>query len=247
VKRPLFFAAAALLAAFVPATAARAQYTFTGFGPAQWGAADATLGVAGLTVENFEDVNLAPGLQVGATSSLGTYGPTSVLPQTFNPSTQDGFGSAFVGGNWDGANVLVNTGTNRPGNYGIAAVWGSVTFTFAGAGTDTLGFSLQQAQAQVGVSINGVSVGSLQSLAGLSTSSGRVGYIRIDATGSAAPIQTLTLTNNASGDGWVVDHLAFRAGTAAVPEPGTLALSLAAFGAVGVFARRRVGRAGGRA
>ena len=103
--RPLLLAA--LTAVMLPAHAA---YTATAIHNA-WGAGHATLGLNGnAVVEEFEDTALIAGVKVQVdNSSNGTYGPTGTLPRTFNPNSDDPWGGAFVGGNWDGSRVLLNT------------------------------------------------------------------------------------------------------------------------------------------
>ncbi|MBM3783304.1 MAG: hypothetical protein FJW30_03035 [Acidobacteria bacterium] len=205
---------------------AAAAIIITGFAPAQWGASDATLGIAGLTIEDFEDVNLAPGLSIGvATVTSGSYGPGGTLPNTFAPVTQDGFGNAFDLGVWDGTRVLVNTGNNQSQPYGSAGNFGAITLQFT-QGASMVGFSLQQTEGAIVLFLDGSTVPvttNLQAAAGLALGGGRNGYILITATGNDS-IGSITL-NNSPGDGFVIDHLAFAtAPVAGVPEPSTFGL-----------------------
>lgn len=212
------------------AQVAPAAFIITGFGPAQWGASDTTLGLAGLTIEDFEDVNLVPGLSVRTATLLsGSYGPTGTLPNTFAPVTQDGNGNAFDLGVWDGTRALVNTGNNQSQPYGSAGSFGDITLQFNPVAS-MVGFSLQQTELPIALFLNGSAVAftsNLQAAAGLSLSGGRIGYIVITATGSDV-IGSLMLDNSA-GDGFVVDHVAFTpAAAAGVPEPSTFGLAVAA-------------------
>jgi hypothetical protein len=105
----------------------------------------------------------------------------------------------------------------------------------------TLGFSFEQSELLTPISINGVLLGNLTTLAGLSTGSGRIGYIRINATGGDT-IQTVLL-NNSPGDGWTLDHMAFTsADPEAIPEPGTIATGLLGVGLAALTVLRRRSR-----
>ncbi|MBX3095768.1 MAG: PEP-CTERM sorting domain-containing protein [Fimbriimonadaceae bacterium] len=228
----LFFVASVAVS-----TAAHGAYVFTGFGPTQWGIADTTLGVAGYTIENFEDVNLVNGLQVTISSPNGGYGPSSTIPNTFDPFTDSTHGNAFQlggGGAWDGTRGLINTRTNREFPYGEVGSWGFTTFTFGSPAT-SIGFSVQQMDLQTTILINGNPVGLLDVLAGWTTNGLRQGYVRIDATGNDV-INTVTIANGNNGnfsDGLMFDHVAFNA----VPEPTTI-LALG-FGGLATLLRRR--------
>lgn len=221
------------LASLGLAAASQAAFNFTVFPAAQWGVSDATLGVTGYTIEDFEDVNLAAGLQVSVASPNGGYGPTSTLPATFMPS-QDLFGTAFTfggGGVWDGTRGIINTRTNQTFSYSDGGSWGDLIFHFS-APARSVGFSVQQADLDGVFRINGVAITSFSSI-GLPLNGLRQGYIRIDATGTDT-ISTLMIDNGTSGnfgDGLMIDHVAFNP----VPEPTTLAV----LGAFALAARRR--------
>ena len=194
----------------VPTTAPGAISVF-GFDAAQWQTSDSALGIAGAIIEDFEDTNLISELSVSVTSGNGSYGPTSTLPNTFNPNT-DPFGTAFVGGNWDGALGFTNTRDNQSQNYSDSNNWGDVTFQFS-IPMASIGFSVQQMQGDAPLTLNGSSLGGLLALSGLPVSGGHNGYIRIDASGRDI-ISSLAL-DNAFGDGFMIDHLAVKP----VPEP----------------------------
>lgn len=241
---PSAAALAALLAStLVPAQAA---VTLTHIAPGSWGASDAALGLSGaVVIEDFEDVTLIPGLQVTSSgSSNGSYGPTGTLPRTFDPRPtavggDDPYGNAFWSYNcgtgacsslWDGSHALINTGTNGVAPYG-GSTWADITLDIAGGATQ-VGFSLQQNEYPISVSINGTAFGSLPAGGGV-----RTGYFRFDVSGDA-PITQIRLDGH-TGDAWVIDHLAI---TAAVPEPGALALALAGLAVVGSAVRRQRAR-----
>ncbi len=209
----------------------RAQ-TVTSFGAGQWGAADATLGVSGFVIEDFEDTTLVAGLKIGWNTPGGNVTPATTIPATFNPATDDSFGGAFQSGNWDGSNGLLNTRTNDTFNYFDTTAWGNIILEFT-TGVSSVGFSLDQMQQEATLWVNGSSLGNVTTLTGFSTSAGRLGYLRIDAGGS--PITSLEFRNS-TGDGVLIDHLAF----APIPEPGAYALLGGC--AVLAFALRRAQR-----
>ena len=257
-RAPTNLAAAAAAGVLLAAGAAQATVTVTTFGAAQWGASDATLGVAGYRIENFEDVNLASGLQIarsGGTS--GNFAATSVLPATsvFNGNTDDPTiynGSplrAFSQGAWDGDHGLVNHpgpsfASSPPDWYNDAGLWRDLTFFLTG-GVTSVGFSLDQAQRPDQILINGsVVVSDLFALVGPGSAFdsqygvrfvARNGYIRFD---SDTEITSLQILSN-GGDGYMIDHFAFNGQSAGVPEPATWAMLIAGFGLAGVSLRRR--------
>lgn len=212
--------------------------TATGFSAGSWGAADATLGITGYTIEDFEDTTLASGLLVGWETEAGNVTPASTIPFTFNPATDDPYGNAFGtyggGGVWDGSRTLINTRTNQSYSYTAGTNWGDIVLSFTTPAT-SVGFGLQQNELQVFLYINGTNMGSLQSLTGLVPDGNRYGYIRIDGT-SGTLITSLRLANTRSPsyDGFVIDHVAFSA----VPEPATTMLWLALAAAILAFGRR---------
>jgi hypothetical protein len=213
--------------------------TATGFSAASWGASDATLGITGYAIEDFEDTTLVSGLLVGWETEAGNTTPATTLPFTFNPATDDPFGDAFEtlggGGVWDGSRTLINTRTNQSYNYSALTNWGDIVLTFTNPAT-SVGFSLQQNEYQVVLYINGTNMGTLQSLTGLVPDGNRYGYIRIDGT-LGTQITSLRLANTRISfyDGFVIDHVAF----AAVPEPAASALGLALGAVVLVLWQRR--------
>jgi len=222
------------------AQGAFAAYTYTSFNASQWAASDATLGVSGYSIEDFEDVNLIAGFQLSVTSGNGGYGPTSVLPNTFNPFTDSTQGTAFQfggGGAWDGTRGVINTRTNREFPYGEPASWGFTTFHFANPAR-SVGFSVQQLDLEGELWINGAFEGNLTALSGWAANGLRQGYIRVDGTGTStiSTIQIRNGFNGSFGDGIMFDHVAFSS----VPEPGTMAVL--GLGVAALIRRRRTRR-----
>jgi hypothetical protein len=175
-------------------------------------------------------------LLIGWQTPAGNTTPAAVLPFTFDPVTQDPYGTAFHTGVWDGSLVLVNTRTNQSYVYSAVANWGDIVFAFPTPVT-SVGFSLQQNDFDVGLVVNGINVGSVQSLTGLAPNGGRYGYVRIDAL-PGQTISSLQLTNGRFGfnDGFVLDRVAFSP----VPEPSAILLLFLGSGAMALWYRRRV-------
>jgi hypothetical protein len=210
--------ALALLCA-LPAGAALTTTTFNG---SVWPRTDAAIGVTGFVIESFENLTLAPGLRIGLVSSP----LSSTLPATFNPATDDSAGNVFVGGVWDGSNVLLNQAANDVPACGYnCGGWGDILIEIA-AGTTSVGFSVQQLDGSLSLFANG-SATAFATLSLGTAGSFRNGYVRIDATGGDT-IQTLLLRSTIAGDGYTLDYLAFAPNVDPVPEPRSTALVLSA-------------------
>ena len=196
----------ALTAISIASTAALADFRVVGVQPIRWGQSDGAVGFVGGTVENFEDATLAPGLQVEWLSPAGNVGPTAILPTLFTNATSDAFGTAFANGAWDGANSLITGRGNQSYNYSNPANWGDMVLHFDPP-VKMVGFSMQQADAEVALVINGASIGGFYSLTGLGSPGARSGYILIEARNGSS-ISTLKL-DNGGGDGFCIDHLLY--------------------------------------
>ena len=202
----------------------------TGFGPASWGVSDATLGVSGYTIENFEDTTLAAGLLVQVVSpSLGSYGPTATLPFTYDASLDCGScGFPFFNATlmWDGTHGLLNRPSVPIPTYANDGGWSDVSLLFAG-GVTSLGFSFGQSETSTGIYFDYgsgfVFFGDMTTY--LAPSSGRNGYVRFDAA-PGETIYGIRLDNHpgVNHDGFIIDHLAFSSVPSPIPEPSSLAL-----------------------
>ena len=149
-------AAAVLVSAVSPALAFTVTKFPTHVSGNTWGAADASLGVAGYTIEDFEDTQLAAGLQVGrqvgttVTQALSsTLHSADVFSPANDPQLYNGQPlSAFQTGVWDGSHVLINNpgpGSNETNWYNTNGNWGTLNFSFSGVVT-SVGFSVEQAE-----------------------------------------------------------------------------------------------------
>lgn len=232
-------AAVGLISASLDASAASAVV----FEPNQWGASDAVLGVSGYVIEDFEDTQLAAGLEVQVLPpSLSGYGPTGTLPFTFTPAVDDQVSNAFVGSAWDGTKSLVNRPFVPITTYANDGGWSDVRFLFDG-GVTSVGFSIQQAEANIGISLDlgGGFTFFLNSSTLLTPNSGRIGYLRIDAAPGEV-IRGVHLDNQSGDhDGIAYDHLAFQ--PAPVPLPAGAWLLGPALVTLAVRGRRQRGRA----
>lgn len=220
-----------LLAGAASVRDAAAAITVTGYAYGSEGPA-----IAGWTVEDFEDVNLIPGLRI---RTGGTPSPTpkewvGTLPRTWNPSTatsQFTLGGPFPANTWDGTFALCNGGTGTGstglsgglGNYWDFQFADSVYFVFTPA-VQAMGVGLSNFQSLGGPSpitnhdviVNGVSLGNVETLlpgwvGGVNV---RNRYVVITATG-ADVIQSVAFQCVTNIDGLVFDKLAIQG----VPVP----------------------------
>lgn len=189
--------------------AAATDFIVSGIPSDIWPRPDASIGVAGYTIEDFEDTNLVAGLRIGWESAAGTNAPSTHLPQVFEP-TQDPNGPAsgyvFTNGVWDGLHCLVNGKGNVSHPFNSPELWGNMVLEFDPPAR-AVGFSLEQSENPIQLTVNGTPLGNLHTLGGLNIGGGRNGYLTLRATGTI-PISRIVL-DNGGGDGWVIDHLAF--------------------------------------
>jgi hypothetical protein len=154
----------------------------------------------------------------------------TVLPSTFNPTTQgDGF---ELNNQWDGTDVVDNGVNNQLSGNSWASM---ITFNYA-PGTTSFGIGLSSFQSTNPPSpngfsvtnhelfINGTDVGMVETLVGANWTPGivRNAYLRVDATGGST-ITYVGFKNLSGNDFLIFDHLA----VSAVPEPSTTGLLLA--------------------
>jgi hypothetical protein len=176
-----------------------------------WQTPDATIGLERAAIETFETTTLNPRVMVGWEARGGFTAASNTLPALFNPSTNDAFGNAFVGGVWDGVRGVVSGRNNASYNYVDGTNWGDIFFQFSPA-LNTLGMSVQQMEGNSRMVINGRDVGTFSQRTSLSPGSGRQGYIKIITPGSAG-IESIRFNNfrsGATGDGFMFDHMAMR-------------------------------------
>ncbi len=228
-------------ALFAALAANAAAVTVTGFNNSVWPRTDASMGIAGYVIEDFEDTTLASGLQVQFTSSLGSYGPVSTLPFTFDSSMDPGtaFNASLM---WDGTHGLINRPSMPLTSYGNDGGWGNFDLLFSG-GVSSLGFSYGQAEFGILISLDFGSgfTSTFNSATYLPGSSGRNGYLRIDA-GPGETIYGVRLDNQ-SYDGILYDHLAYQPVPSPTPEGGgTFALLGMGLLASAGFLRRKCTR-----
>lgn len=220
-----FFAYLLLAGALVAAhpAPASAAITITGYAYGSEGPA-----VAGMTIENFEDVTLIPGLTIRMGGGIATPAMwTGTLPRVWNPATASScctLGGPFPANTWDGSYAICNGGYGT-GSTGVSPHNGNFwDFSFA----DSVCFLLEPAVTEFGVGlsniqslggptgvtnheliVNGVSRGTLESLLpgyvpGVNV---RFRYLRISATG-ADVIRSVCVQNISALDGLVFDKLA---------------------------------------
>lgn len=226
--RPLAVALAAAVFSFAAPSLARAAITITGFAYGAEGPA-----IASATIENFEDVNLIPGLTIRMGGGLTTPAMWSgTIPHTWNPSTASSccsLGGPFPANTWDGSNALCNGGfgagvsglSPHNGNYWDFSFADSVYFLMSPA-VSQFGLGLSNFQSLGGPTavtnheliVNGVSKGNLEALLpgyvpGVNV---RFRYLVVTAT-APDDIRSVCIQNVTNPDGLVFDELALRGGT----------------------------------
>lgn len=174
--------------------------------------------IAGMIIEDFEDVTLVPGLTVEFSVwrnglNLITANPpvayTGTLPATWAPSS-----NSFPLNAWDGTRALVN-GWNHDWAFPFAS---SVELRFSPP-VASVGIGLGNFQSDVtlhSLFVNGVDQGTLESLSWwVSIVNGKNGYVLV----LGEPISSLRFTNDTHFDGLAFDKLAI--GEPATPAAGT--------------------------
>ena len=190
---------------------------------------DATLGLAGFTIDDFETLPFIPGLTLtisGDGVPLTTYPSLPVLLDTVTQC-----GSSLGSGQWDGShtasNLLGNTLTSCSTPSGLAKF---ATFDYS-PGTMSFGLGLGNFQSLTGSDIpitnhelfvNGVDMGVLETLAGANWTPGTVRNAYLLIGGDL--ITSVEFENLTGQDYLAFDHLSVQPVTSNVPEPGSIAL-----------------------
>jgi hypothetical protein len=128
---------------------ANAAITITGYAFGSEGPA-----VSGATIEDFEDVNLLPGLTIRMGGSITTPRMwTGTLPRVWNPATATNcctLGGPFPANTWDGTFALCNGG-HGTGSTGLSGGLGNYwDFSFA----DSVYFIFNAPQQMVGLGLS---------------------------------------------------------------------------------------------
>lgn len=184
-----------------------------GFKPTVWGTDDTNLGIAGAAIEDFEDSTLVPGLSLFWEAPAGNVGPVTALPALFNPSVDDPFGTAFIGGAWDGVRCLISGRGNQSYSYTAGGNWGDLVL-IVDPPQRRVGFSVQQMDQATRLIVNGRDVGDFTQVSDLDFNGGRQGYVRLNAR-AGSRISSIRFQNGrvgSFGDGLAIDHVAIGGG-----------------------------------
>jgi hypothetical protein len=228
----------------------RAAVIYNVTAPASWGASDATIGVAGASIFDFETTQLPTGVSIRFTrgdNNVQAYdtGFGGTLPFVFDTSQDTTGFNVFASHAWDGTRSLVNVPAQPITSYSPSFGWGTIRITFQTPVT-LAGFSVQQMDQNMTINVmtNGGLTSTTTNTLGVPLGGGRNGYIRIDGTAGTtiSYIELVPGQINGFTDGWAIDHLAFspqQQSGGEVPEPAS-ALLLAAPLAAGRLLRRRL-------
>ena len=204
-------------------------FTLTFFPATMWSpnttAMDAAFGVSGYFIEDFEDLNLIPGLTISYTGN-GFNTTNATLVQTLDFA---------IDASWDGVRITSNDPNNNlPPDTGVP--WAKkTTFNFP-SGASSLGIALSGFQSVTPPSdyaitnhriyINGVALATdIEALAGtnwVAARSLRNTYIRIDAAPGEV-ITSIGFENISRNDFLHFDHLALQPVSTTVSEVPSIA------------------------
>ncbi|MFC7419854.1 PEP-CTERM sorting domain-containing protein [Iodobacter arcticus] len=244
IKRILVLVSTAALMTLTPVFAA---VKVTAFSPSLYkkntAEMDAIFGLAGYTIEDFEDKVLVPNLSYLLNSpSSATY---TSLPNVFSSSSFE----RTINNHWDGRSILLGNTNNSYPYEGIRV--NSVTFKLTtpissfGVGLSNFqSLSTHPSQYPITdheVYVNGVNLGKLENIAlpafvpGIT---GRNVYLRFDASG-VDRIQSITFKNinprTNNNDLLVFDHVAISP----VPEPEQVSLLAMGLLTLGLRVRKK--------
>ena len=158
---------------------------------------DATLGITGHTIEDFEDTTYVSDLTVNSPDPITAI--TSAHPNAI----------------WDGSNVLL---TNPD-----STSFGPVTFLISGGAT-SFGIGIGDVESDVEFFVNGISRGLIRDLANWNRTqdNAREVYLLLEADGSDPVISSVSFATDVA-DAVFFDHLSFEVpASESVPLSGTL-------------------------
>ena len=201
---PPLLAAAALT--MPPAPAALADISVRCVGPELWGTDDEALGLGGGVVEDFEDLLLAPGLEIEISNAAGQFTGEgwTTLPAVFDPVDGDPYGDAFATGVWDGQHVLVNTAGNQAIDYG-SPDWRPVALRVPG-GAAWIAAACQQVTVNHVLVVNDQPLGRLAAL-GFNLGADRNGVLVVASDDPGQPVFSVRF--GGGGAAFVLDHVVF--------------------------------------
>ena len=186
---------------------------------------DVTLGITGDVIDTFESTTLISGLTISLSGGV-TSTTWSTLPALYSdPCSGLGIGA------WDGTHAVTNTTTNQIDNCSTPSnIASTITFHYA-PGTTQFGISLSNFQSTNPASpsfpitnhelfVNGLDLGTVESLAGSNWSPGivRNAYLVVTATGGSS-ITSVGFENLSATDFLAFDHLAVATAPVTTPEP----------------------------
>lgn len=210
------FAALALPASLVVALNCQpaVAYTFTFFDVSAYNSntaiMDATLGVTGYTIEDFEDASLDSGIVVTGDVITVSHNNVNVA--------------------WDGTDSLRFGGDPITVTLPIAA--GSVGFAISEVNNDCASCTLA---INGGTPISLPTLTGFDAAFNDADATRNI-YIRIEPEGSDAAISSFAFDPS---EGTTIDHIAFSAGASGTPEPSALVLSMLGLVALPMKRRRR--------
>lgn len=141
-------------------------------------AMDATLGISGAQIDSFESTTLLPGLTISMSGGIPSPVTVTSLANLYNVNSF----SVSANNNWDGPNAAVNNPLNQLTSVSTPVVATLTTFNYA-PGTTLFGIGLSNFQSLDSPSfpisnhdlfVNGVDMGTMETLAGGNWSPGLV-------------------------------------------------------------------------